>query len=787
MRALDRKLLRDLFQMKAQLLAAALVMASGVAMLVLSLGTIRALERAQQSFYREGHFADVFAHLKRAPNFLMEQIREIPGVLSAESRVVAEAILDVEGLSAVASARLISIPDHEEPLLNRLTLQVGRYPSPATVDEVLAGAAFAEANSLNPGDSVTAIINGRQQNLRIVGIALSPEFIYQIREGEFFPDDRRFGIFWMHERPLSIAYGMEGAFNNVVIGLAPYASEQAVIERLDLLLERYGGSGAFGRRNQISHEYVTAELQQLRTLTSVIPLIFLGVAAFLLNIVMHRLLRIQREQIGALKAFGYSDTQVGVHYLKMILVVILTGAVAGSVAGARLGEGLTALYVRFFRFPVFEYRLEWDVILLTLAVCGGAILVGSAGAIWQAVRLPPATAMRTAPPASYRPTFIERHGLQRFLSHTARIVFRELERRPIKSTFSCLGLSLATAILLVGSLNQDLIDALIEREFFQRQRYDVIVTFNEITAGRALSELSHFPGVLHAEPFRSAGVEISSGHRQRRVGLTGLPSERELLRLLDREAREVDLPAQGLVISRKLAELLHVSPGDALHLRLLEGRRPEHTVTLAGTIDDYSGLAAYMEIYSFRRLMREESTLSGAFLLVDPAQIAEFHQQVKLTPGIRSASEKEAAFHGFMETFAENLLRMRMFNIGFATIIAFGVVYNNARIALSERSRELATLRVLGFTRGEVSFILLGELGVLTAVAVPLGLLLGYGMAALLVVGLQTETLRLPLAISPATFSYAATVTLVAVAVSSLSIRRRLDQLNLVDVLKAPE
>jgi putative ABC transport system permease protein len=788
MTPLNTKLFRDLWGMRGQVVAICLVMACGIATFVLSLSTLGSLRRTQQKYYEQARFADVFAHLKRAPNPLAKRIAEIPGVAAVETRIVDRLILDLPDLAEPAQGRLISIPEWSPSRLNQLHLRQGRFIDPGRSGEVIVSAGFAEAHRLTPGNRVKAIINGRQQMLRIVGVALSPEYIYQIREGDILPDDRRFGVFWMGYDEMAAAFNMDGAFNDVCLSLMPGASEPEVLRRLDRLTENYGGFGAIGRNDQVSHKFVTNELNELWGMALVVPTIFLCVAAFLLNVVVSRLIGTQREQIATLKAFGYSKTEIGLHYLQFVVLFVVVGVTLGTCVGAWLGRGVTQFYTRFFRFPMLGYHLDPAVVLQAIAVSGGASLAGTLGAVARGIVLPPAVAMRPEAPRSYRPTLLERIGLQRLLSPVWRMVLRQLERQPWRMATSIVGISLSLAVLILGSFMLDALDYVLEVEFRVAQRQDVTVTFTEVTSGRALHDIRHLPGVRHCEPFRSLAVRMKSGYRSRRIGLLGVVSDATLYRLRDIHRQPVQLMPEGVVVSEKLAEILGVSPGDSITVEVLEGLRPTRDVPVTAVVADFQGTAAYMHIDAVRRMMREGDAVSGAYLAAESSALDRLYTTLKKAPRVAGVTIKGAALRSFQRTIAENLLRMRGFNIIFAGIIAFGVVYNSARISLSERSRDLATLRVIGFTTVEISGILLGELAVLTAAAIPLGLVMGYGLAALVIeLAYDTELFRIPLIIDRWTYAFATSVTLAAALTSGLVVRHRLYHLNLIAVLKTKE
>ncbi|MEM9554190.1 MAG: FtsX-like permease family protein [Acidobacteriota bacterium] len=787
MRAIHRKLLRDLWQIKGQALAIALVIGAGVAMFVMYFSTFDSLRLTRDNYYAEQRFGDVFAALKRAPNRLERHAEMIPGVAAADTRVVAQVNLDVPDEVDPVSARLVSIPETDTATLNDLFLRRGRYLDPARADEVIASEAFALERGLEPGDEITAIINGRRRDLEIVGIGLSPEFVFTIRPGELMPDNSRFGILWMGREALAAAYDMEGGFNDLSLRLAEGASEADVIDRVDELLEPYGGLGAVPRRLQISNWYLDAELAQLRGFGSIVPMIFLGVAAFLLNVVLTRIVAVQREQIAALKALGYDNREIGLHYTLWSLAIASAGGFLGLGLGRWMGQGMIGLYNEYYKFPVLSFQIPDHVLAAAGSIALVAAVAGAGSAVRRAVSLPPAEAMRPEAPAVFRRTLVERLGLARFLDQPSRIVLRNLERRPFRTLASVIGVAFSGGLLIIGLFFQDAIDAILEVQFDLAQRQDVIVSFVEPRGSAAVYELQRLPGVELVEPARDVAVRLRAGHRSRQTSISGLAGEARLKRVVDTAERVRRLPPEGLVLSATLAEILEVGVGDEVTVEVLEGRRPTRRLAVAELIDEYMGTSAYMEVEALRDLMREGGVVSGAYLSVDSKVAERLYHRLREIPAVVGVSLKQAAIDAFNRQMDETMGIMIFFNILFASVITIGVVYNAARIALSERSRELASLRVIGFTRGEISYILLGELAVIIACAIPLGLLLGYGFAGFIVNAFETELYRFPLVVSRRTYAVSALVVTGAAIVSGLLVRRRLDHLDLVEVLKTRE
>ena len=787
MLAIHRKLIRDMAHMKGQVTAIVLVISCGIATFVMSLSTLESLRETRAAYYERYRFPHVFVSLKRAPETLRTRLEEIPGVRAIELRIAADVTLDMPGMDEPAVGRLISIPETHRPQLCNLHLRAGRYVEAGRDDEVIVSETFADAHSLRPDDFVTAILNGRLQKLRIVGVALSPEYVFQVRGGEMLPDNRRFGVFWMGETSLAAAFDMTGAFNNALLALMRGASEDDVINRVDDLLEPYGGLGAFGRDEHVSDRYLSDEIRQLRGMGMIAPSIFLIVAALLLNIVLTRLIGTQREQIAALKAFGYSNFDVTTHYLGFVLVIVAAGSVLGTAGGVWLARRLTELYAEFYRFPILQHRTNASVLALSFVVSLVAGVVGALLAVRRAASLPPAEAMRPEPPKSFRLTFAERIGLQRIIPPSTRMILRNLERQPVKTVASVLGIAMAVGVLVLGSFGEDSLEYLIDQQFKIAQRQDMMVTFVEPSTSSILHDIENLPGVIRAEPIRGIATRMRFEHRSRRVGIIGLPPDMELFQLLDASRQRMTVPPEGLLMSEKLSRILNVRPGQSVTVEVLQEERPIRQVQISGLIDDYSGLAAYMSLDAMNQLMHEGETISGVYLSADEASLRELYSELKSSPQVAAVTIRTGMIDTFRETIAENMLRMRLWNVFFACVIAVGVVYNSARVSLSERSRDLATLRVIGFKRQEISLILLGELAFLTAVGIPLGLLFGRGLAEIVALWLDTELYRIPLVINADTYGFAAIVTLIAAVLAGLIVRRRLDRLDLVAVLKTRE
>ena len=787
MRTIHRKLLRDLWSTKGQVLSIALVIACAIGGFIGCIATHESLKWSRDRYYAEARFAHLFATATRAPTVLEERIRAIPGVSEVETRVVRDALLSVPEVAPPMVARLIGVDFARLPAMNRLTLTKGRWPAPGAAREAVVIERFFTARGLKLGGTIDVLVNGKLEGFTITGTVLTPEYVIATRGGAL-PDDEWFAVLWVDGRSLASAYNMESAFNSVLVRLEARASEPAAIEALDALLAPYGGLGAVGREDWTSHKLLSQEINQQKVFGTVLPTIVLAVAAFILNVVLHRQVNAQRPEIAALKALGYDDRAIAVHYLLFASAIVAIGVALGVGVGWWFGHAMTKMYTRFFHFPEFNLIVPAWVVLSGAAITLAAAMGGTLAAIRGVVRLRAAEALRPPAPAQFRPLLVERLGYAQLLTPSQRMVMRNLERKPLRALTTVAGIAGSVAILIGGIFWGDAIDWFIQVQFDNANRGNVQVGFVQPVVRSVRFDLGRLPGVRQVEVMRAIPVQLRAGHRRYRTALTGIDDEAKLLRMVDGHALRVAQPSpDGVVLTTRLAERLEVRPGDILRAELLEGKRAAADLRVAGVVDETVGMNAWMRLADLNALASEGDVVSAAQLLVDPAEEPRLLAALKEVPAAAVVVVSRNLLDTFRATGARNVLFFTSVMSVFAATIAIGVVYNNARIQLAERAWELASLRVLGFTRAEVSMLLLGELALEIAVAIPVGLLAGFGLVALLLVFMPHEVMEFPLVIYNRTYLYSAAVVAAAGAVSALAVRGRINRLDLVAVLKTRE
>lgn len=784
MSLLDRKLLRDIFAMRGPVTTIALVVAAGIAVFVASISTYDSLLAGRDRFYASARFPQVFVTLKRAPLSAVAQLREIPGVAAVEPRIVRDVILDWPSAVLPVSARMVSLSNAGDEPLARLHIRHGAPPSPGDTRSIAINEAFAEANAVRMGTDVPVVLNGRIQNFRVSAVALSPEYVYAVKPGVPIPDDRFYAVLWVDRAAAEAAFDMKGAFNDAIVSLTPDADVRQVIDELDRLLEPYGSAGAIARRDQPSNRFLDDELNQQKVMSITIPVIFFGVAAFLLNVVLGRLVTAQREQIAALKALGFPTTPLVMHYLKLVAVVVLAGTALGVAAGFLFGKAMVASYQGFFRLPVLSFELTPWSALGGLLISLAAAALGVVSALRSVIALAPAVAMRPAAPRRFHRSWIERLLPARALTPRRVLAIRNFAGRPLRSLFTIIGIALAVPMVVLGLFWRDAIDQMIEVQFNLVERGNAMVTFPHPLDRAIVGDLAREPGVLVAEGLRFVPVRLRAGHRSDLTSVIGLPSNAGLRRPHDAALRPIEVPPDGITLTRRLAERIQVAAGEIVTIEVMEGRRRKIDLPVSTIVEEMVGMSSYMEIDTLNRLTGEGAVVSAAALFVEPSALADLSRRFKALPVIESVAMKTYALRSFLEKIAGLVLVSAGILTSFAVIVAVGVVYNSARIALQERAWELASLRVLGFTRAEVAQILFSQFTAEIVLAIPIGLWLSQGIVRLIARFHSNESFQIPAVVGSRTYVAAVAIVVATAAASAYIVRRRVDRLDLVAVLK---
>lgn len=787
MTPLDQKLLRDLRRLWVPVIAACAVLSCGIATFVMARGMSDSLERARDRYYVTAGMADFSASLTRAPVAVAASLSELPGIIALEARVGGIGLVTLEGVIEPVSLQLVSLPTDRRPRVNDIVLRSGRWPRRERRPEGIINEAFALEHRLSVDDRVTVIIHGRRQDVRIVGIASSPEFVFAVAPGDLLPEPRRFGVLWMERSTLAHALDLDGAFNELVWRVSRMAKQPALIAKVDTLLAPFGGRGVIGRDRMLSARYLSDELSQLDTLARILPPIFLAVAGFLIHVMLARLVTTERANIGLLKAFGYPNTTIGLHYLRFALLMSGLASVLGVVLGIFVGRFVAAIYQSVYHLPSLEFEARAGVLSQAVLVALIAAMAGAIGAVSKAVKLAPAIALAPPVPPSFRSLGVAIEKRLDRLGARLRMIIRRILRFPRRSASTVGGVALALALLIIAEHFPITVEKLLSLQFGSAQRMDVTLAFVNAVSRGVMHDVARLPGVMQVEPGRMAEVVFSVGARRERDILVGLMPGARLSRLVDLETQAIEPTAGGLTLSAGLARKLGVVPGDEVRIAATQGQRAVFTLPVLQVVQPFLGSAAYVDQESLGRWLREPDRANSAHLLIDAAYRNRLAAHLKSTPKIVGVTFIDQAEQSLRSLFAQGSGFISSLFRVFAVIMAAGIALSTARVTLGEQARDLATLRVLGFDRRETSWVLLGELMVLLFVAIPFGLILGGLLSHWLMSRFETELFSFPVVFDRRTYAQSALAIIAAVSAAALWVRREIDRLNLVTVLKSHE
>lgn len=788
-KSLTRKLLRDLKSLRGQVITIALVVACGISSYVTLQSAYDSLLYSRDRYYQDYRFADLFASMKAAPSSVAQRLQNLPGITRADSRIVETALVPVDGMTRPASGVVVGMDPGEQGVrLNDVHVVSGRTLDASRSTDVLLLDAFARSHGIVPGDTIEVVLNESLRKLTVAGLAISPEFVMPISPGQMSYDPKTALVLWMNQSALEAIFQMSGAVNNIAFELEPYADVDEVVLQVERELERYGNSGVVLRAKQMSNYVLEGELNQLRTMAGFVPYLFLFVAALLVNVVLSRLVQLQRGQIATLKAVGYTDSAIVAHYLQLVSLIVCLGAVAGVGLGAYLGKQMTGMYTGlFFQFPDPSYRLRPASVVLSVAMSLGSALIGGWLSVNHVARLPPAEAMRPPNPVRYRRSWIERLGLLNVLGPGARMIYRELARRPVRVLLSVVGISMCTALVVVARTTWDGVAYLLNVQFHESMREDLTVTLSGAMPERVVREMKHMDGVFVAEGMRTVPTRICAQHRCRDAAITGYQTGLTLRRLLDSQAKPQTIPEYGVMLTEKLGELLGVGLGDNVDVQFRDGQWNEAQVRVTALISEPFGLQGHMSAPNLARLLHSEVDVNTVLLSIDSAKLAQVEARLQDMPAVVSVGSPRDFRRQFNEQSASMILVFTSIITTFAAVIAVGVIYNNARVALSQRARDLASLRILGFTQREIATILFGEQALTVILALPFGILLGRWLSQLMMGTADPENYRFPALISNFTVLFAVAVTVAAALFSGWVLRRKVVRLDLIAVLKTRE
>ena len=792
MKLLDRKLLRELYQAKGLLLAITSIIAVGVMCYVSMQSAYHNLSRAKFDYYRQCRMADFWVDAKKIPLPELDAVAAIPGVSEIESRIRFFATVDLENVVAPLNGLVLSMPEVRKPTINDVVLRRGGYFTDRRANEVIVNDAFAREHRLGPGQSIHLLLNNRRQELFIVGTAIGSEFTYLLGPGSLVPDPEHFGVFYVKRGFAEEVFDFEGAANQVVGRLAPDVRDRPddVLRRIETVLDPYGVASTTPLRLQASNQFLSGEIDGLGAFATVVPTIFLVVAALVLNVLINRLARQQRVVVGTLKAVGYSDGHVFRHFLKFGLSVGVLGGLVGSGLGYLAAWGMTVAYRSFFEFPDLSSRFHWYTHGVGISVSLLCAICGTIYGARQMLRLHPAESMRPEPPRVGRRVWLERVSfVWTRLNSAWRLAFRDMARHRVRTGVGIFAAAMGAGLLTSGFLMVEATYFLLDFQFQRISRSDVDLQFADERGRDALEEVARLPGVDLAEPLLAVGCTFVHGPYRRKGGVTGVLPYARLTVPTDASGRKVQIPDSGVLVTRELASILHVRRGQRITMVPVRGERRPVELMVADVVDSYMGLVVYADIDYLSGLIGEEFAVTGAQLKLDgnAEHLTRLYRELKRLPGIQAVASQTDMVETLTKTVVDQQMIFIGVLVGFSGIIFFGSVVNASMVSLAERQREVATFLALGYDHWRLGAMFLRESMTTTLVGALVGLPLGYFLMVLTANSYENEMIRLPIVTAPWVWATTMILAVFFAAAAHAVVQWRIFKMNFTEALKVKE
>lgn len=787
-----KKFYRDLGESKGQFISVLAVVVIGVMFYTGLYSALEGLSVAGREYFAEYRMGDLWGSMYRAPEGVVKRIEAVPGVKMVTGRVVQDVRISMEAREAMV--RLISLPDEKVNVVNDIQLKSGSYFSKDVGNQCIVSEDFFKAHKLAIGQTIEPIVSGDRVKLKIVGTAKSPEYTYEIREAsELIPDPERFGVVYVKKSYLQSVLDFKGSINDISVLLEQQSDIKKVRDQMEKVLTQYGLTGIVEKKDQLSYSMFNTDVSSLESIAAIFPMLFFIASAVIIYITMTRMIENQRMLMGVLKALGYSNLDIMLHYQTYPLLVGILGSIIGVLIGVFfVGEALLNLFNMIYNLPTRETAVHLSIVLpaafLGLSFCVAA----GYNACRKELHLVPAESMRPKPPASGKKLFLENlRLLWKNINFSWKIIFRNLFRYKKRSAMASIGIIFSTVLLLVAMGFQNSIDYLMQKQFYDIQRFDIKINLSGMMNADELNYIKSMDHIKSVEPILESGMEITSGWRKKDIGIVALGSESKLYGVFDKSGNPITPPGDGILLPVRLMDKLDLQTGDKVYLRSFYPGKNEDkdrkAAIVKGVASQFIGESAVFSTAYLNYLLGEGVVANGAYIkLEDPKYEKEVMESLKDILTISTIQSKSEVIANTEKTL-QSMMGIIVFMVLGAGILAFAVIYNITNINIFERRREIATLSVLGFTSGELKSIVFNENFFLSIFGALAGILPGRFVTYFVITMQASDTMYIPAVLNPSSYFIAVFMIIVFTIMANLLLTRKILSINMVESLKSAE
>ncbi|MDQ2086240.1 FtsX-like permease family protein [Herbivorax sp. ANBcel31] len=785
---LHKKMLRDLLKNKVAYLACSVIIAIGLMIFVSMENTYINLNKSMNYFYNEYNFADAFATVESMPLNHLRGITDIPGIEQVSGKLVKDVRVLFSDREDNVYLRLVSVDLEENERLNDIWLMEGTELEKSKRN-IWTGIKFYDANELNYGDDIEVIINGKVTELNVIGKAQSPEHVYVMKDiTDFYPSDKEFGVAYIPYDVMETLFDFNGTINEISFKVDSSHSFEDIKSQLESRLKKYNVSNIVERKDQLSNFMLAEEMKQIEKMSSSIPILFLIVAAIILWIMLKRMVEHQRMQIGTLKASGYSSFQILMHYVSYSVVIGIIGGIVGGVFGFIISDVMIMMYQDIYSLPNLESEIS--VVYFLMGIIISVIFSSIAGVLGArgVLKLEPAESMCPPAPVSGKKILLENVNIfWEALTVQGKMAVRNIFRSKGRSLFTCMGIAFAFSLMAALFSFVNMFDVIIMDTFEYVQKYDMKVTFYPLqNVTPIIRELEAISDVDLAEPMWEVPVTLTNEHRKNDTIILGLKSNSELYHVVDEKKHRVTILEGGIMLAEPLAKKLDAKIGDILDVETPFTQKENLQIGVANIVPQYIGTNGFMILEDLNALLGHRDAGNSVLLRLPQESTGEIKNRLNESKIVTSIEEIDQTREKYAELMEQAFIMLYVMAL-MAILTGFAIIYNSGLISFSERERELASLRVMGMSNGEVMEVLSFEQIFLGIVGIVVGIPLTYFYNYLLVESFETDFYNFPMVVKPEVFLYALLGTVLATFFAYLSIRKRVKNLSMVEVLKERE
>ncbi len=781
MKKLDTKLIRSIKNSKGQFISITIMIVLALTIYV-SLSMVGDnLYSSIYHYYDITNFGDIFVEVSRIPQNAIDKLTSIEGVEMAQGRISVDVPLRVKDPSEKVNVRIVSIPDEEIRINDLYTLdgeKLGKNPRTTVVLQQ-----FFDGRKMALGEIITPYIGGTEYSLEVIGVVGSPEYIYLMEnEQALLPAPDKFGVIYISEEFAQMVLGYQGSYNEVMIKIDEEQLNRidSIMDEIEDELDRYGVRRITKRDDQLSHSMMMQEVESLEAMSGAITFIFLMVAAVIINIMLSRMVKRDRTSIGVMKAIGYTNMDILIHYAKYSISMGLIGSFIGILLSIPLSKVFTDLYIMYMNVPVFGMKIYYEYfvygILLTSIFC---ILSGFFGAR-SVLKINPSESMRPEAPKSGKRIWLEKvKFIWNRITFSWKMVIRNIFRNKRRALFLVGGIALTYAISMVPIYMSTIFNTMFDLQYGQFQTMDYNIDFVVPMNKNVTLEVLQLIDSDHIEPKAEIPFELSRGWRKETTSVIALSSDTKFFNFKDENGLDFTIPERGIVLSQILAKLLDVQVGDEIVIKSYFPDKDDKAIKVVGIVEQYLGSNAYMDINQMYELLEEKDLVTGVLLNSNDDVVTKL-KDVKNIRQIQSLQDMRESLLEFMDMIIASMSIMLIFG----GVLGFAIVYNVTTVSINERIMEFSSLRVLGFDKNQIYRLVTRENSLMTVFGILLGIPLGYGMCVGLSTAVSTEIYSIPIMITPGTYIISAIATIIFITIAQLATIRKIHNINFMEALK---